>query len=79
LTNNQLILSGVAAELIMILLIDYTSAGQAVFGTAPIGPAVWLAVVPFALMMLIAEEARKAIVRLRERRDNQTARALAAT
>jgi hypothetical protein len=53
---------------VLILLIDYTRVGQAVFGTAPIGVAGWLVVVPFALMMLIGEEARKAIVRARERR-----------
>jgi len=68
LLRNRLLLTGVAAELVLILLIDYTRAGQAVFGTAPIGLAAWLVVVPFALAMLIAEEARKAIVRLRERR-----------
>jgi hypothetical protein len=37
-----------------------------VFGTAAIGVGGWLVVVPFALTMLIAEEARKAVVRLRE-------------
>jgi magnesium-transporting ATPase (P-type) len=64
--KNRLLLTGVAAELLLILLIDYTRAGQAVFGTAPIGLAAWLAVVPFAVTMLIAEEGRKAVVRLRE-------------
>jgi calcium-translocating P-type ATPase len=66
LTNNRLLWSGVAAELVLILLIDYTGVGQAVFGTAAIGPGSWLVVVPFAFAMLIAEEARKAAVRLRE-------------
>jgi hypothetical protein len=79
LTSNRLLLSGVVAELVLILLIDYTPAGQAVFGTAPIGLAAWLVVVPFALTMLIAEETRKAIVRLREQRASQAARALSAT
>jgi magnesium-transporting ATPase (P-type) len=66
LTNNRLLLSGVLAEVVLILLIDYTRAGQAVFGTAAIGPSAWLVVVPFALAMLIAEEVRKAVVRVRE-------------
>lgn len=66
LTNNRLILGGVVAELLLILLIDYTGPGQAVFGTAPIARSAWLVVGPFALTMLMAEEGRKAIVRLRE-------------
>jgi calcium-translocating P-type ATPase len=66
LTSNRLLLSGVVAELVLILVIDYTRAGQAVFSTAAIGPAAWLVVVPFALAMLIAEEVRKAVVRLRK-------------
>ena len=79
LTNNRLIVSGVAAELLLILLIDYTRAGQAVFGTAPIGIGAWLVVVPFALSMVVAEEARKAAVRLREQRASETARVAPAT
>ena len=53
--------------------------GQAVFGTAPIDLAAWLAVVPFALTMLIAEEGRKAIVRVSERRGRETARVASVT
>ena len=64
---------------VLILLIDYTRAGQAVFGTAPIGLAAWLAVVPFAVTMLIAEEGRKAIVRVSERRGRETARVASVT
>jgi magnesium-transporting ATPase (P-type) len=79
LTNNRLILSGVAAELVLILLIDYTPAGQAVFGTAPIALGSWLMVIPFALTMLIAEEARKAAVRLRTQRAGEAARVASAT
>jgi calcium-translocating P-type ATPase len=66
LTGNRLLIGGVLAELLLILLIDYTGVGQGVFGTAGIGVAPWLLVVPFALTMLIAEETRKVIVRLRE-------------
>ena len=78
-TNNRLTLSGVAAELVLILLIDYTGVGQAVFGTASIGIGSWLVVVPFALTMVIAEEGRKAMVRLREQRASQPARVAPAT
>ncbi len=57
--NNKLILWGIAAEIALILLIDYTSWGNQVFGTAPISIDVWLFVVPFALGMLVLEELRK--------------------
>jgi magnesium-transporting ATPase (P-type) len=61
--SNPLILVGIAAEIALILLIDYTSWGNLLFGTAPIPLDVWLFVVPFALGMLALEEARKWIVR----------------
>ena len=64
--DNHLITTGIIAEVALILLIDYTAGGNAVFGTAPIGYRVWLFVVPFALAMLMLEEGRKAIVRWRE-------------
>ena len=79
LVRNRLLLTGVAAEFLLILLIAYTWAGQTVFGTAPIALAAWFAVVPFAVTMLIAEETRKAIVRLREQRLSGAARVLSAT
>jgi sodium/potassium-transporting ATPase subunit alpha len=60
---NRLILVGVAAEIALILLIDYTPWGNRLFGTAPISISVWLYVVPFALAMLLLEELRKALVR----------------
>jgi magnesium-transporting ATPase (P-type) len=63
LLENRLIAAGIATELAMILAIDYTAAGNAVFGTAAIGASVWLFAVPFMVAMLILEETRKAIVR----------------
>jgi sodium/potassium-transporting ATPase subunit alpha len=64
--ENRLIAAGIAFEVALILLIDYSVPGNALFGTAPIGYNVWLLVVPFALGMLLLEEGRKAIVRWRE-------------
>jgi calcium-translocating P-type ATPase len=61
--GNRLILLGLAAEIGLILLIDYTSPGNRLFGTAPIAPDVWLHVLPFAAAMLLLEELRKLIVR----------------
>lgn len=63
---NSLIIAGIVAEIVLILLIDYTAAGHALFGTAPIGVVSWVVVLPFALAMLAAEELRKRIVRRRE-------------
>jgi magnesium-transporting ATPase (P-type) len=61
--SNPLILVGIAAELALILLIDYTPVGNLLFGTAPIPLGVWLFAIPFALGMLALEEGRKWIVR----------------
>jgi magnesium-transporting ATPase (P-type) len=61
--SNRLVLFGIAIELALILAIVYTPAGQTLFGTAPIGTEVWLFVMPFALGMLMLEEARKWIAR----------------
>ena len=65
--GNALITSGIVAEVALILAIDYTAAGNAVFGTAAIGYGAWLAVLPFAVAMLAFDEAQKAFVRWRER------------
>ena len=61
--SNRLILWGVAVELVLLLAIAYTPAGNALFGTAPLAAVTWLFVLPFALGMLALEEVRKAIVR----------------
>ena len=37
--------------------------GNAVFGTAPLGLSAWLVIVPFAIAMLLLDEARKAIAK----------------
>jgi calcium-translocating P-type ATPase len=63
---NPLITAGITAEVALILAIDYTDLGNAMFGTAPIGYEAWLVVVPFAVAMLALEETRKAFVRWRE-------------
>jgi magnesium-transporting ATPase (P-type) len=63
--ENRLIWAGIVAEVAMILSIDYTDAGNAMFGTAPIGYEAWLVVLPFASAMLFLEEIRKAVVRRR--------------
>jgi calcium-translocating P-type ATPase len=61
--SNGLITAGIAAEIVIILLIDYTPAGHRLFGTASIGWSAWFIVLPFATTMLIVEEARKVFTR----------------
>jgi calcium-translocating P-type ATPase len=63
LLDNHLILAGVALEIALILLIDYTPWGNELFGTMPIAREVWLLVIPLALLMLLLEELRKWWVR----------------
>jgi len=65
--ENPLITLGIVAEIALILAIDYTALGHAVFDTAPLGYHAWLVILPFAAVMLALEEARKAFVRRRER------------
>jgi calcium-translocating P-type ATPase len=63
--SNPLLLWGIASELLLILVIDYTPWGNLLFGTAPIPGRVWLFAVPFAIGMLLLEEGRKKLVRTR--------------
>jgi magnesium-transporting ATPase (P-type) len=67
LRNNPLLLWGIALELLLILVIDYTAWGNGLFGTAPLPTQLWLFVVPFALGMLVLEEGRKGLVRFWQR------------
>jgi magnesium-transporting ATPase (P-type) len=71
--TNRLVLAGIATEIVLLLLIDYTLLGQQLFGTAAVPAAAWLVVVPFALAMLAAEELRKWAVRRRGVSDKGTA------
>lgn len=60
---NKLIFIAVAAELLLIMAIDYTSWGQTICGTAPISLKTWLGMLPAAAMMLALEEGRKWLCR----------------
>jgi magnesium-transporting ATPase (P-type) len=61
--RNRLIWYGIGFELLLVLLINYTPWGNALFGTAPFGIEVWLFIIPFGIGMLLLEEGRKALVR----------------
>ena len=59
LRGNRLILWGVVLEVVLILAIDYTAWGNAIFSTAPISAHVWLFMMPFAVGLVALEELRK--------------------
>lgn len=67
LPRNPLIGRAIAAELLIIAAIVYTPPGNLFFATAPLPWWAWLAPVPAVLAMILAEEARKALVRSRAR------------
>jgi calcium-translocating P-type ATPase len=66
--SNKLLLFGVAVQLALILFIDYTSSGNAIFKTHAIPLQVWLFILPFMALMTVAEEMRKLMLRRRGRR-----------
>jgi sodium/potassium-transporting ATPase subunit alpha len=53
----------VIVEIALVVLIGYTSIGNSIFGTAPIGAKAWFFILPFAAVMLVVEELRKSIAR----------------
>ena len=61
--SNRLVLVGIAAELALTGFIIYTPPGNAIFGCAPIDITIWLLLIPFALLLLAADETRKYFVR----------------
>jgi sodium/potassium-transporting ATPase subunit alpha len=63
LLSNRLVLAGIATELALAAFIIYTPLGNGIFGCAPLGIDVWLLLIPFALLLLAADETRKYIVR----------------
>ncbi len=59
--SNRLILWGIGSEILLALFIVYHSWGQRIFGTASLPLNIWLALVPFAVALLLAEELRKVV------------------
>ena len=62
-SGNPLIVWGVALEIALMLVIDYTRWGNAILGTLPPAREVWLVVIPLAAGMVFLEESRKWFVR----------------
>ncbi|MHB8121253.1 MAG: cation-translocating P-type ATPase [Desulfuromonadaceae bacterium] len=61
--SNRLVLAGIGTEIVLAALIIYTSPGNSLFGCAPIGADVWILLIPFAILMLAADETRKYFAR----------------
>lgn len=61
--SNRLIFIGIAFEILMQIFIVYSPIGNSIFSTYPISLEIWLVLIPFALLLLCAEEIRKLIVR----------------
>jgi sodium/potassium-transporting ATPase subunit alpha len=61
--TNRLVFAGIAVELALQLFIVYHPAGNKLFSTAPLPMNTWLMLIPFAFLLLAAEELRKFIVR----------------
>lgn len=59
--SNPLILWGIAIELILLAVITYTPIGHDIFGTGPVPAWIFGPLALGALMLLLAEEARKII------------------
>lgn len=65
--SNRLIILGVVSEAAILLLTNYTPWGRALLGTAPLGQAVWLLMIPYMVGMCVLEELRKWWARRSER------------
>lgn len=63
LLTNRLIVWGIAAEISILGLIVYSQIGHRIFGTAAFEAGFWWPLIVFAALLLLAEEARKGIVR----------------
>lgn len=63
--TNRLIFVGIAFELLLQLFIVYHPLGNTIFATSPLLLNVWLQLIPFALLLITAEELRKYLVRRR--------------
>jgi len=60
---NKLIFLGIGVEILLQLFIVYHPWGNKIFATSPIAAGVWLALIPFAIILFFAEETRKFFVR----------------
>ena len=69
-TGNRLVPVALATEIAFLLAIIYLPIGQVIFGTSPPDVWAWLLPLPFALLMILADEVRKIRRRLPSGRHN---------
>jgi Ca2+-transporting ATPase len=67
LASNRWLLLGIAIAVVLQVLVIHTPVGPLVFGTVPLSLVDWLRIVALASSILLADEARKLIGRLRRR------------
>jgi sodium/potassium-transporting ATPase subunit alpha len=65
--TNKLVIIGIVVEVLLSAFIIYHPFGNKIFGTAPVGPDVWLILMPFSIALLAAEEMRKVYARKMDR------------
>jgi magnesium-transporting ATPase (P-type) len=65
--SNKFLLVGIAVEVTMILTLIYVPPFQQFFQVGPLPPQYWLFILAFPPLIFLLEEARKAVVRWRER------------
>jgi magnesium-transporting ATPase (P-type) len=66
--SNRLLLVGIGVEVAMIALLAYTPGVDDLFHTGALGPWEWLFLLVWPLVVVAAEEARKAFLRRRRPR-----------
>ncbi|HET6793355.1 MAG TPA: cation-transporting P-type ATPase [Acidimicrobiales bacterium] len=72
LLSNRLLLAASFVGIGFAVAVSYAGPLQSLFHTAPLRPSDWLLLVGFGALLLLAEEGRKAVSRLRGRRTRST-------
>jgi magnesium-transporting ATPase (P-type) len=72
--NNRLLWIGIISELVLIALIVYVPFFHRIVGTGSFSPQNWLLLFALSPTLLVADEARKALVRFRDRKRNRGAK-----
>jgi sodium/potassium-transporting ATPase subunit alpha len=61
--SNKVILWGIATEILLSAIIIYQPWGNKIFSTAPIPYTIWMILIPFAILLFVAAEVKKLIMR----------------